>query len=502
MSGICVISARGGSQGVKGKNIKPVLGKPLIAWSIEQALAAENIEHVVVSTDSEEIAAVARKAGALTPFIRPDHLASSDAGKFQVWQHALSACEDFFDQDFEFFLDLDCTNPLRDVEDINAAIRQFREARLRNIDAVFSISDARKNPYFNMLQVGENGGLEICKKADDGNWIVRRQDAPDVYEHVASIYVLAPDFLKSNAKNLLDGICEGYKMPAEKTYDLDSESDLELIEYFLRKRIAKTANPFVDVAGKKVALIGATGILGSYYVELLVSQGAQLVIADKPGSQVLELGKKHNIPALEIDVSKEASVVAGFKWIDENFGELNAVINNAAITSEGLAANGGDPFAPVEEADLSVWNNSIDVNLTGTFLVAREGGKILKKGNGGSIINISSIYGVVAPDHNMYTDMPFKSFAGYSASKAGVIGLTRWLASWWGKDNIRVNSIAPGGVYNNHDQTFVDRYSQKTVLGRMATPEDIAGMVLFLISDASSYCTGQNYLVDGGLSCL
>src|ERR1700722_1416381 len=125
MTGLCVISARGGSQGLPGKNIRPLLGKPLIVWSIEHALAAPEIDRVVVSTDSEAIAAVAEGAGALVPFRRPAELASSEAGKFQVWQHALRACEAHFHQEFEFFLDLDCTNPLRDVEDISRAIAQF-----------------------------------------------------------------------------------------------------------------------------------------------------------------------------------------------------------------------------------------------------------------------------------------------------------------------------------------------------------------------------------------
>jgi CMP-N-acetylneuraminic acid synthetase/NAD(P)-dependent dehydrogenase (short-subunit alcohol dehydrogenase family) len=501
MVGICVISARGGSQGVPGKNIKHVLGKPLIVWSIEQALEIPEIDRVVVSTDSPEIAKIAKAAGAEVPFLRPQHLSTSEAGKFQVWQHALETCEKAYNQEYDFFIDLDCTNPLRDIEDISAAIKQFKDAQTRNVDAVFSVCEARKNPYFNVLEKNGDGSLKICKKGQNGQWIVRRQDAPEVLEHVASIYVLKPEFLKSNAQNLLDGKTEGYYIAPEKTFDLDSDVDLELIEFFLRKKLQRNHQPLLDVVGKRVVLVGATGVLGSFYSRLLVSEGCVPFLVDKPGSSVLTLGKELGVPAIEMDVTKEQDVVSGFAHISEQFDGIDAVINNAAVTSEGLASGGGDPFSPFENSTLDVWQAAIDVNLSGTFLVAREGGRIMKENGGGSLINVSSIYGVVGPDHSIYDDMPFKSFAGYSASKSGVIGLTRWLASWWGKDNLRVNCVSPGGVFNGHTQEFEQRYSAKTAMGRMANPDDIAGMVLYLISDGSKYCTGQNFIVDGGFTC-
>ena len=501
MVGICVISARGGSQGVPGKNIRPILGKPLIAWSIEQALATPELDRVVVSTDSPQIAEAARAAGAETPFLRPEHLSNSEAGKFQVWQHAIQACEEKYNEKYEFFVDLDCTNPLRDVADISAAIKQFRDAQVRQIEAIFSVCEARKNPYFNVLEKNADGSLKICKKGEDGQWVVRRQDAPEVLDHVASIYVLKPSFLKSDAQNLLEGKTEGYYIAPEKTFDLDSEVDLEVIEFFLRKKLQKNHQQLLDVVGKRVVLIGATGILGSYYSRLLLAEGCIPFLVDRPGSSVLALGQELGVAALEMDITKEEMVVEGFKILHEKLGGIDAVINNAAVTSEGLATGGGDPFAPFENATLNVWQAAIDVNLTGTFLVAREGGRIMKENGGGSLINVSSIYGVVGPDHDIYEDMPFKSFAGYSASKSGVIGLTRWLATWWGKDNLRVNCVSPGGVFNNHLEKFEKKYSAKTAMGRMANPDDIAGMMLYLISDGSKYCTGQNFIVDGGFTC-
>lgn len=238
MTTLCVIPARGGSRGLPGKNIRPMLGKPLIVWSIEQALATPEIDRVVVSTDSDDIASIAREAGAETPFLRPAHLATSEAGRFDVLKHALDACEAHYGAAYEFYVDLDCTNPLRDVSDVSACISQFRMRRQHGVDGVFTICPARKNPYFNMLESDDTGALKICKKLP-GN-IVRRQDAPPVFEHVASIYVLAPDYIR-RASYLLDGHTEGYDIGNAKSFDVDSDFDFVLIEYLMKRKLGLAA---------------------------------------------------------------------------------------------------------------------------------------------------------------------------------------------------------------------------------------------------------------------
>ena len=233
MKTLCVISARGGSAGLPGKNIRVMLGKPLIVWSIEQALATKEIDRVVVSTDSEMIAEIARAAGAETPFIRPDYLSSSEAGKFGVFKHALQACEDHYEETYDLYVDLDCTSPLRDVSDISACIAQYHQRKIHGVNGVFSICEARKNPYFNLLEADDKGALKICKKL--AGTIVRRQDAPSVYEHVASIYALSPDYIR-NAGYLLDGHTEGYDIGSEKSLDVDSDFDFLLIEYLMKRK--------------------------------------------------------------------------------------------------------------------------------------------------------------------------------------------------------------------------------------------------------------------------
>jgi len=232
---LCVIGARVGSQGLPGKNVRPLFGKPLIAWSIEQALATPEINRVVVSTDSEKIAAVARDAGAHVPFLRPESLAGPEVGKFQVWQHALGACETYYKESYEAVVDLDCTNPLRDSADILAAIAQFRAGRKRGVDAIFSVCEARKNPYFNIVEPDETGAMRMSKS--QGETVVARQAAPPVFEHVASIYVLDPAYLR-RANHLLDGHAEGYDIGSEKSFDIDSELDFEIVQHLLKRKLS------------------------------------------------------------------------------------------------------------------------------------------------------------------------------------------------------------------------------------------------------------------------
>lgn len=235
---LCVIGARGGSKGLPGKNIRPILNKPLIAWSIEQALQVKQIDHVIVSTDSDEIAKVALAAGAEVPFMRPDSLAGSEIGKFQVWQHALEAAEKYYGTTFDIQVDLDCTNPLRDSWDIDKAIDQFKAGRRRGVDVVFSVCKARKNPYFNIVEKNESGAMRISKSL--GEKVLCRQSAPEVFDHVASIYVLARDYLKS-ASHLLDGHAEGYEIEESKSFDIDSLLDSKIVEFLLSEKMSRAA---------------------------------------------------------------------------------------------------------------------------------------------------------------------------------------------------------------------------------------------------------------------
>jgi NAD(P)-dependent dehydrogenase (short-subunit alcohol dehydrogenase family) len=256
-------------------------------------------------------------------------------------------------------------------------------------------------------------------------------------------------------------------------------------------------NEIISISGKRILLVGSTGVLGRVYAAAIAEQDVQLIIADTEQSDVMSYAEQLGVKGIEVDISSENSVINCVKYTEKQFGGLDAVINNAAATGEGLM-NSGEAFANFEDYPLSVWQKTIDINLTGAFLLAREAGRLIKASSKhGSLINVASIYGVVGPDHRIYEGQPFKSFPGYSASKSGVIGLTKWLATWWGGD-IRVNCVIPGGVFNEHNDAFVKAYSNRVPMGRMANREELLGIIMYLISNSSSYVTGQNFIVDGG----
>ena len=258
------------------------------------------------------------------------------------------------------------------------------------------------------------------------------------------------------------------------------------------------SNQKINITGKRILLVGSTGVLGRVYAsELAKIDNIQLVIADTNQTDVLLYAEELGVLGVEIDVAFEASVIDCLKYVKSQLGGLDSVINNAAATGESLI-NSGEAFANFEDYPLTVWKKTIDINLTGIFLVAREAGRLIKAtSKQGSLINISSIYGLVGPDHRIYKNQKFKSLPGYSASKSGVIGFSKWLSTWWG-GTIRVNCVSPGGVFNNHNDKFVADYSHRVPMGRMASREELVGIIIYLLSDASSYVTGQNFVIDGG----
>jgi CMP-N,N'-diacetyllegionaminic acid synthase len=224
------IGARKGSKGVPGKNFRPICGKPLIDWSLDQLFANPRVGAVVVSTDDEAIYEHAVRRGALDIGLRPAELATDSAPKWPVWQHALAASEALIGP-VSAFLDLDCTSPLRIPEDIDGALDLFQSERP---DMVMSVCEARKNPYFNLVEPDASGALQVSKPLPGGVWA--RQDAPVVYEHVGVVYVVAPDYLR-RAKTIYEGRVIPYVLPAERCHDIDSPYDFRLVEFLLSEQL-------------------------------------------------------------------------------------------------------------------------------------------------------------------------------------------------------------------------------------------------------------------------
>ena len=228
-----------------------------------------------------------------------------------------------------------------------------------------------------------------------------------------------------------------------------------------------------------------------------------MVVADVAGEAAeniaREIGAKAK--AIEVDVSNPGSVQALMKSVMAAFGRLDILVNSAAVDPKFDPGHRDRNSTKFEDYSLESWEQSIAVNLTGAFLCAQAvAGHMVAQG-GGVIVNICSTYGLVGPDQSIYEKegqpREYKP-VDYSVTKAGLLGLTRYLATYFAGKNVRVNALSPGGVYNQHDDEFVRKYSSHTVLGRMAEPDELNGALLFLASDASSYMTGANLVVDGG----
>lgn len=226
------IGARAGSKGVPNKNFRMLHGKHLIDWSLDQLIASDRVDHVVVSTDSPEMYEHGLKRGCLDIGLRPAHLATDTAAKWDVWQHALDAVEKQTGP-ADAFLDLDCTSPLRLPQDIDAALDLYSSEQP---DMVMSCCESRKNPYFNMLETDAEGALHVSKPLPHG--VVARQQAPMVYDHVGLVYVVKPAYLRT-AKALFDGRVIPLIVPNERSLDVDSPFDWDVIEYLMGRQIAQ-----------------------------------------------------------------------------------------------------------------------------------------------------------------------------------------------------------------------------------------------------------------------
>lgn len=264
-----------------------------------------------------------------------------------------------------------------------------------------------------------------------------------------------------------------------------------------------------NLTGKTAVVTGAAGLLGRGFCAALARHGArvalvaldaaeaegaaEMVRADCPGADLLPVACDVTDPDMVGDMVAE---------VTGRFGGIDILHNNAATKSSDQAAF----FAPFEDYDPRIWREVMAVNVDGMFLVAQAVGRqMVAQGSGGSMIMTASIYGVVAPDQRIYEGAEFRGAAintpaVYSASKAAVIGLARHLAAYWAGQGIRVNALTPGGIDSGQNDTFRRRYAERVPLGRMGRESELHGALVYLASDASSYVTGQNIVIDGGLS--
>ena len=253
-----------------------------------------------------------------------------------------------------------------------------------------------------------------------------------------------------------------------------------------------------SLKGRTIVVTGAAGILGTEFCVALLSHGANVAAIDTSEEALTKLTKHERLATFCADIRDKAALATIHADIRKQWGEVTGLLNNAGSKSPNF-------FEPFETFPIEDWDHVMSVNVTGAVTCCQEFGSAMAKNGRGSIVNILSIYGIVAPDQRIYEGSEYlgkaiNTPAVYSASKAGLWGLTKYLSSYWGAKGVRVNAITPGGVYSGQNETFNQRYSQRVPMGRMAKSGEMTGALIYLLSDAADYVTGQNIAVDGGLT--
>lgn len=261
-----------------------------------------------------------------------------------------------------------------------------------------------------------------------------------------------------------------------------------------------------ELSNKVIVITGAGGLLGKQHSEIIAAYGGTPILIDIDGDsineQALKLNEKYNINSMPIvvDITVEDEVVKSVNFIKEKFGKINALINNASRNpTQQNIENANDNL---ENYSIESWNKDLDVGLTGSFLCSKHYGMLIAKNkNGGSIINISSDLGIISPDQRLYNEgdkiLNAKPIS-YSVVKSGLIGLTKYLSTYWAKNNVRCNAICPGGIENNQSEIFLEKVTKLIPLNRLASPNEYQSTILWMLSDSSSYLNGAIISVDGG----
>ncbi|MGE6353874.1 oxidoreductase [Flavobacterium sp. NPDC079362] len=243
-----------------------------------------------------------------------------------------------------------------------------------------------------------------------------------------------------------------------------------------------------SIKDKVIVVTGGNGLLGKQMVSTFREQGAVVIAAD------IFFEEQYTYDFV-IDITNEDSVKNGIATIVEKYDRIDGWVNNAYPRTKDW----GTKF---EDIPLESWRNNVDMHLNGYFLCCQVVLEQMKKQGFGSLINMSSIYGLVGPDFTVYEGTEMTMPAAYSAIKGGLNNLTRYLASYYGVHQIRVNTVSPGGIFDNQPRLFVDNYNKKVPMKRMGNPQDIVSAALYLLTDESSYITGHNLVVDGGWSII
>ena len=480
-----VILARGGSKRLHKKNVLDLCGKPLVAWSIEAALKSSYIDTVLVSSDDDYILDIAEKFGALT-LKRPADLSSDTASTYDALEHAINNTEKH-----EYTMLLQPTSPLRNETHIDNAIDFLHE---KNANAVISVCKVDDSPLWaNTLD--ENLSMKDFLKDEILN--KRSQDLDKYYKLNGAIHICKTDkFLEEKGFFLKDNIF-AFEMDRKSSIDIDEAIDFELAKVYMKD----FQNGIASLRDKVVVITGGAGLIGREFVKSIVEHDGIAIVADidenlaKNVKENLssELNSTH-IDFIKLDITCKDSINKCIEYLHKKYKKIDALVNNAYPKNK----NFGNNFLDVEHKDFV---ENVGLHLGGYFTTSQQFAKYFQQQGHGNIINISSIYGVVAPKFEIYKNTSMTMPVEYAAIKSGLNNLTKYMAKYLKDENIRINTISPGGILDNQPKEFLKEYNKKCSTKGMLNSNDLNGTLIFLLSDMSRYLNGQNILVDDGF-CL
>lgn len=486
---LAIIPARGGSKGIPEKNLFPINGKPMLYYTITACKNSTLINRTIVSTNDKKISDVAKTLGAEV-IHRPKKLSDDKAAVEPVLEHVL----DFLKNKEGYVPDIivlpQNTSPLRTSVHIDEALNLMIK---KKFDSVLS-----GYPYHVFVWNKINGSTIKPHSYDPSNRLNRQETFEQILENGALYATKLSAFKKSHCR--ISGKIGFYPMPAELSHNIDNLEDLEKTEEVLKQQ--NKPKDIFSVEGKNIILTGASGLLGSYFARILLERGANMALIDHNPNISEQLKKefenmKQKVKVYKCDLSKPKEINSIFKKIKNDFVSLDVLINNAAFVS--AKSFGIKDFKNFETHPFDLWKKSFEVNVDAPFLLCQNVLGVMKKQKNGSIINISSNYGIVGPDFDTYENEKLWTPPGYAVTKSAILNLTRYIANLYGKDGIRCNTLSPSGVATDRLTTrFKKRYASRNAFKRMAKVSDYDGPMIFLCSDASGYMTGANLVVDGG----
>ena len=482
------IPARGNSKGIPLKNLVELNGKSLLHYTVNASLNSELINRTIVSTDNTKIKEESKRLGAEV-VVRPKKLSGDKIGIEPAIQYTL----DFLKKKENYVPDviilLSNTHPFKTSSHIDEALSLLFKKKYDSV-----LSGFETHTFFWKKQSNST----ITPLNYDPQKRPNRQDIDiPLFENGALFATTYSAFIKT--KYRVSGKIGFYKMPLEASYNIDTPNDLIDAEKLMQKQ--NSENIF-SVKNKNIVITGSSGLLGNYYAKILAEKGANLALIDidTQNSEKIKNAFKANSQKIKIykcDLSKPKEILNTFKKIQKDFEFLDVLINNAAFGSKDTFDI--KDFKNYEEHPFELWKKAFEVNTDAVHLCTQNALSMMKKRKNGSIINISSNYGIVGPSFETYEDENLWTPPGYAVTKGAIINFTRYIANLYGKYNIRCNTFSPSGVQTKMlSKRFVKRYSSNNAFGRMASIDDYAGPILFLCSDASKYMTGANLVVDGG----